>query len=116
MKLSNALMLGTVAGSLAIALPAQASHRHDADATVVAKRDYGDYRRDGQEGRADERRRSDDRQSLRRGDSKSYGYGYERRQRNTESGESADDERRPNRRDERRGERRDERRNNGAWR
>jgi hypothetical protein len=110
MKFSKALVLGTVASSLAMALPAQASHGYDAGAMVTVKRDYGDYRRDSQE----ERRQSDGRQSLRRngGDSKSYGYGYERRQRSTESGNNTDDERRKNRREERR----DERRSNGGWR
>jgi hypothetical protein len=116
MKLSSAVMIGTMAGSLTIALPVQASHGHKAGSMIIAKRDYGDYRRDRQEGRADERRRSDERQSLRResGDAKSYGYGYERRQRNADSGESnnADDERRRNRHEERR----DERRSNGGWR
>ena len=65
--------------------------------------------------------RSGDGQSLRRkGDSESYGYGYERRQRKAESGGRADDEwrrnRRDERRDERREERREERRDGGGWR
>lgn len=125
MKLCNALVLGTVAaGSLIVALPAAASQRHEERAVVVAKRDYGDYGRGSQDERADERRRAEGRQSqsLRResGDSNRYGYGYERRQRNAEGGERADDERRRNRREEgreeRREERRDERRNNDGRR
>lgn len=86
------LVIGILAGSLAIALPAQASYAGNelpAGAFVLAKRsaDDGD--------RAEERRRADSRGAQRRdGDERGYGYGYERRQRGGEAGDDSSSSRR----------------------
>lgn len=98
MKLQFPLIVGLLAGSL-IALPVEANNGYRGDSFVIAKRGADEG------GRNDERR--DNRRVRRPSDERSYGYGYERRQREPEAsppqGQSGDD-----RRDERRkkGERR----------
>lgn len=102
MKLQFPLIVGLLAGSL-MALPAEANNGYRGDSFVIAKRGADEGERSTQ--RSDERR--DNRRVRRPSDERSYGYGYERRQREPEAsppqGQSGDD-----RRDERRkkGERR----------
>lgn len=99
MKTRHSLILGLVAGSLLLALPAQAEPGYPAGAFVIAKHSADDaFRGD----RADQRRRDGRRASGGQND-RGYGYGYERRQRDPEADESVADPRRRDRehRDER---------------
>lgn len=93
MKTRQPLILGLIAGSLLLALPAQAEPGYPAGAFVIAKRGADDaFGGD----RADERRRDGRRASGGQND-RGYGYGYERRQRDPEADESAADPRRRDR-------------------
>lgn len=93
MKTRHPLILGLIASSLLMALPAQAEHGLPAGAFVIAKRSADDASRDD---RADERRRDSRRASGGQND-RGYGYGYERRQRDPETDESAAEQRRRDR-------------------
>lgn len=93
MKTRQALTLGLIAGSLLLALPAQAEPGLPAGAFLIAKRGADDASRGD---RADERRRDGRRASGGQND-RGYGYGYERRQRAPEADESAADPRRRDR-------------------
>lgn len=92
MKTRPALILGLIASSLLMTAPApaQAEHGYPAGAFVIAKRDADDN------ARADERRR-DSRRTTGAANDRGYGYGYERRQRDPEAGESAPEQRRRDR-------------------
>ena len=109
MNLSNTLILGMVAGSLLVSLPAQAYDGLPAGAFVIAKRDSNDDFRDSRdsreirdEPRSERSKAGTSRNAQRRndGDTKGYGYGYERRQREPESRDTGEDRRES--RDERR--------------
>lgn len=106
MKTRQTLILGLIAGSLLLALPAQAEPGLPAGAFLIAKRGADDAARGD---RADERWRDGRRASGGQND-RGYGYGYERRQRDPEADESAADPRRRDRESrENRNERSDDR-------
>ena len=108
MTLGNTFILGLLAGNLMISAPARADDGLPAGAFVIAKRDSNDESRESRDQRdlRDERRSERDKAGGNRtqrrsdGDSKGYGYGYERRQREPASRDSGED--RHERRDERR--------------
>jgi hypothetical protein len=93
MKTRHSLILGLIASSLMLALPAQAEHGLPAGAFLIAKRSADDASRSE---RADDRRR-DERRASGGQNERGYGYGYERRQRDPETEESAADPRRRDR-------------------
>lgn len=88
MKLHFSLIVGALAGSL-LALPVEANSAYRGEAFMIAKRG-------ADEGRNDERR--DNRNLRRPADDRSYGYGYERRQRQPEAAPPPADDRRDERR------------------
>lgn len=93
MKTRHSLILGLLASSVLMALPAQAEHGYPAGAFVIAKRSADDASRSD---RADERRRDGRRASGTQND-RGYGYGYERRQRDPEADDPAAEQRRRDR-------------------
>lgn len=93
MKTRPSLILGLIAGSLLMAMPAHAEPGYPAGAFVIAKRSADDASRGD---RADNRRHDSQRASGGQND-RGYGYGYERRQRDPEADESATDPRRRDR-------------------
>jgi len=85
MSSHRSLIIGIVASSLLTALPATASQSLPAGAFVIASRGDDDGR---SAGRSDDRRQSSGRSSRRQSDDRGYGYGYERRQRDPQAGDS----------------------------
>lgn len=93
MKLQFPLIVGLLAGSL-MALPVEANNGYRGDSFVIAKRGADEGERSTQ--RSDERR--DNRRVRRPSDDRSYGYGYERRQRQPEASPPPADDRSDERR------------------
>jgi hypothetical protein len=124
MKLRTTALLSLAAAGLIAASPVQAGYEFPPASFVIAKRGADDgARRDQYDDRREDRRdgrRDSGSPRYERGDDRGYGYGYERRQREPEQGESIYDDRRgrgesrsdDRRRDERRGDR-GERRDRG---
>jgi hypothetical protein len=96
MNLRYTLMLGIATTGLMLALPSHADSWRVDDAAMIAQRNVDDGARRGrQEQDRDERRPSW--RDAERDDPQGFGYGYERRQRESGGYESAPQDRRGNR-------------------
>jgi hypothetical protein len=96
MKTRITLLIGIAGMSLMVALPAQAAPDYVDSADMIAQRNIDDgARRSRQE--ADQDGRKSYRRDAERDDPEGFGYGYERRQRESGSQEPVQQDRRGNR-------------------